>query len=73
MNELKTLKDIFTKYYEDLPSENLKNDLRQEAIRHLKETDWSEVGDPYCCPYCVKGWIVKFFNITDEELAEGKK
>jgi len=54
--KLKTLKDIFLNYYEDLPSENLKNELKIEAVKWYKESKET-------------GWkaFKHFFNL-DEDL-----
>jgi len=68
-DNLKTLKNIIY----NIDGDCRDTDLRAEAIKWVKDNNWCEVGDPYCCPYSVKGWIKHFFNLTEKELAGGEE
>ena len=86
-NELKTLKDIKIrkpKAFELPYLDWYKEELKQEAIKWIKEFDKNilKSSDDANCPYCERRlgrpgneemlirivWIKHFFNITDEDL-----
>ena len=70
--KLKTLKDL-TEYYLGLKTLVVaKDELKQEAIKWVKDCDRCELRIGTCnevshaCPKC--NWITIFFNITEEDL-----
>ena len=66
--ELKTLKDLdFLKleFREKRASEYLIENLKAEAVKHIKIFEKS----PYCGSYIGEiNWIKHFFNLTEEDL-----
>ena len=64
MSELKTLKDIKLSYDYDTDC-NLKEELKAEAVKHIKRFESS----PYCGAYIGEiNWIKYFFNLTGEDF-----
>lgn len=81
---LKTLKDLeketnlTAQEYGDSSywAENLASDLRQEAIKWIKEHRKNLSDFPFASKFGYsegEGWFKNFFNLTEEDLKEGKK
>ncbi len=78
MTNLKTINDLqctckFCSKYNhksDLPLMIETNELRQEAIKHIKELDDCKVPEPFEWEYtqqvAIIQWIKYFFNIKEE-------
>lgn len=73
MIELKTLKDIrfFTpgnKTEKSLGNKSIKSELRQEAIKWVKELDTCCNDKGFASEEEIQKWIKHFFNIEEKEL-----
>jgi len=64
--ELKTLKDIQFKMFPFVGKELFEEELKQEAIKWVKQLTIEIQEQNYC--YHHISWIKNFFNLTEEEL-----
>ena len=70
--KLKTLKEMVD-YYKSASGGCLfvsSNELRQDAIKWIKQNRKVNRGDNWEIGYAIETWIVTFFNLTEKDLED---